>query len=137
MEQTARKKKKPRFNVPNLGFFGSVKPRWRKPRGTHNKKRMKAKWAGASPRVGYRNQPAARGLHPSGHREALVANPAELEALKGQKVVVRIASAVGKKKRKAMAEIAKAMKLVIVNMKTNGKAGPAEKSPEAKAAGRT
>ena len=49
------KKNKPKFNVPNLGFFKSVKARWRKPRGTHNKKRMKFQWAGALPKIGYKN----------------------------------------------------------------------------------
>ena len=109
------KKSKPTFNVLNYGFFGAVKSRWRKPRGTHNKKRMKFKWAGAHPRIGYKNHDSVRGLHPSGMKEVLVHNLNELEGLKD--VVLRVAGAVGAKKRALIAEKAKAMKLMIVNMR--------------------
>lgn len=124
--RTARrkaKKVKPAFNVLNLGFFKSVKSRWRKPRGTHNKKRMKFEWAGALPHIGYRNPPELRGVHPSGKREVLVHNVAQLEGLSD--VVLRIASAVGAKKRKLMVEKAKAMNLVILNARQDGWAGRA------------
>jgi large subunit ribosomal protein L32e len=114
------KKKKPKFNVPNLGFFKSVKSRWRKPRGTHNKKRMKFKFMGALPKVGYRNEAGSRGMHSSGMKEVLVNNAHELEGLKN--VVVRVASGVGARKRKVIAEKAKTMKLRIVNMRMNGDA---------------
>jgi large subunit ribosomal protein L32e len=117
----AGRKKKPKFNVPNLGFFKSVKSRWRKPRGTHNKKRMKAKFTGAMPRIGYRTPEKARSVHPTGKKEVLVRNMAELEVLKDQKVLVRLAGALGERKRKLMAEKAKAMALPIVNMQNNGK----------------
>ncbi len=109
-----QKKNKPKFNVPNLGFFGSVKARWRKPRGTHNKKRMKFKFMGASPRIGYRNPVQMRGVHPSGLKEVLVNNLKDLEGLKD--VVLRVASGVGGKKRAQIAEKAKALRLRIVNM---------------------
>lgn len=112
------KKKKPKFNVPNLGFFKSVKARWRKPRGTHNKKRMKAKFMGALPKVGYRNHAGSRGMHSSGMKEVLVNNDRELEGLKD--VVVRVASGVGAKKRKVIAEKAKSMKLRVVNLPMDG-----------------
>jgi large subunit ribosomal protein L32e len=120
------KKNKPRFNVPNLGFFRSVKARWRKPRGTHNKKRMKFKFMGASPKIGYRNPESMRDLHPSGMREAYVSNPKDLEGLKD--VVLRIASSVGGKKRKLIEEKAKALHLRIVNLA----GGEGNKAKEAK-----
>lgn len=110
-----KKKKKPKFNVLNLGFHKRVKARWRKPRGTHNKKRMKKKWAGALPNIGYRNPKAIRDLHPNGHREVRVHNVAELEGLKD--VLVRIAAAVGARKREEIEKKAKAMKLKIANVK--------------------
>ncbi len=108
-----QKKNKPKFNVLNLGFFKSVKARWRRPRGTHNKKRMKFKWTGAMPRIGYRNPLELRGLHSSGMKEVLVNNLKEVEGLKD--VVVRIAAAVGAKKRKVIEEKAKALHLRVVN----------------------
>jgi large subunit ribosomal protein L32e len=107
------KKNKPKFNVLNLGFFKSVKARWRKPRGTHNRKRMKQKWTGASPHIGYRNPIALRGMHPGGLREVLVHNIAELEVLKN--VVVRIATGVGAKKKTVLEAKAKAMNLRVLN----------------------
>jgi large subunit ribosomal protein L32e len=136
----ATKKNKPKFNVPNLGFFRSVKARWRKPRGTHNKKRMKQKWAGASPHIGYRNPLELRGMHPAGLREVLVHNLAELEGLKN--VVVRIASGVGARTKKLMEEKARALSIRILNpeAKTASKhvpksgPGPAAAKPAARPA---
>ncbi len=125
------KKNKPKFNVPNLGFFRSVKARWRKPRGTHNKKRMKMKWTGASPHIGYRNPPELRGMHPAGLREVLVHNVPSLEGLKD--VVVRIASGVGARKKKLIEERAKALSLRILNSeaKTASKHVPKAAKPVA------
>ena len=123
-----RKKKKPKFNVSNLGFSKRVKKRWRKPRGTHSKKRMRFKWAGASPRVGYKNKPSGRGLHASGKKEVRVNNPSELQGLK--EVLVRIAAGVGARKRKLIAEKAKAMKLRIVNMPDGTSKRFAAKAPK-------
>ncbi len=113
-----QKKKKPKFNVPNLGFFASVKPRWRKPRGSHNKKRMGFQWTGASPKVGYKNPEAIRGLHSSGKREVLVNNTKDLEGLKD--VLVRVAGGVGARKRKLIAEKAKALNLRLLNVPDGG-----------------
>ncbi len=128
------KKDKPKFNVLNLGFRKRVKPRWRKPRGTHNKKRMGFAWTGASPSIGYRNPEALRGTRPDGSREVLVHNVAELEGLKG--VAVRVASAVGTKKRELIEKKAKSMKLKIVNERRKKekarKAKPKEKAGKAK-----
>jgi large subunit ribosomal protein L32e len=106
------KKKKPKFNVLNLGFFKSVKSRWRKPRGTHNKKRMKFKWAGALPKVGYKNAGEIRGMR-AGMAEVLVNNQTELDGLKN--VLVRIGSTVGAKKRKVLIDKAKSLGLKVVN----------------------
>ncbi|MBI5223111.1 50S ribosomal protein L32e [Candidatus Micrarchaeota archaeon] len=107
------KKKKPTFNVPNLGFFKSVKARWRKPRGTHNKKRMKFKWAGALPKIGYRNSVEIRGVHPCGKREVLVSHLSQMNGLKD--VAIRISSGVGAKKRLAIVDKATSLKLPILN----------------------
>ncbi len=107
------KKKKPKFNVPNLGFMGSVKARWRKPRGTANKKRMKYRFMGKLPKIGYRNAVAIRGMHPKNKAEVLVNTPKDLVGLKD--VVVRIAATVGGKKRKVIEDQAVGMKLAIAN----------------------
>jgi len=112
---TKSKRKKPAFKQLNHGHKKRVKSSWRKPRGTHNKKRMKQKWTGASPRVGYGNDARVRGLHPRGKGEALVTHLAQLEALKGADVVVRLSSTLGARKRKLISEKAAAMKLPLLN----------------------
>jgi len=127
-----KKKKKPKFNVLNLGFFKSVKPRWRKPRGTHNKKRIGFAWTGASPNIGYGTPASLKGLHPQGLPEVLVNNVAELDGLTG--VLVRIASKVGAKKRQSIEEKAASLKLKVLNSKVkirNPKNKPKVKKPEA------
>ncbi|MBD3209846.1 50S ribosomal protein L32e [Candidatus Micrarchaeota archaeon] len=119
------KKEKPKFNVLNLGFKIRVKDRWRKPRGTHNKKRLKMEWTGGRPSIGYKNAAQIRGLHPDGNPEVLVHNAAELEGLSD--VTVRIASPVGARKRKLIEEKAKSMKLRVTNSREKKKYEPRKK----------
>jgi large subunit ribosomal protein L32e len=124
-----KKKSKPKFNVPNLGFMTGIKSRWRKPRGTGNKKRRKCRWAGKSPRVGYKNAPEVRGLHPLGMPEILVYNPGQVKSAAGR--VVRIAAQVAVRKALEIEKAARAAGLVVVNPR---KAAPKErKEPKAEA----
>lgn len=113
------KKKKGKFNVLNSrGKKGKkrVKDRWRKPKGIDNKKRIRKKWAGKSPNIGYKNDAKLRGLHPSGKKEIRIYKPEDLDNLKDHKdIVVRIASCVGKRKRMAILEKAKDMDIRILN----------------------
>ncbi|MFH1393879.1 MAG: eL32 family ribosomal protein [Candidatus Micrarchaeota archaeon] len=127
------KKKKPTFNVMNLGFKKRVKSRWRKPRGTHNKKRMRKEFCGASPCIGYRNPVSMRGLGKGGLPEMLVCNAAEFEGAKD--VVLRISSKVGKRKRVEIQKKAEAMGLRVLNVRkdTAENAKPAAKPAEKKA----
>ncbi len=145
-----KKKNKPNFNVPNLGFMTGIKSRWRKPRGTGNKKRRKCRWAGKSPRIGYKNAPAVRGLHPLGMPEILIYTPSQLKAVKGH--VVRIAAQVAARKALEIEKAAKSAGLVVVNprkvvpkekkeakkeaknVEAKPEAKPAEKKSEAKKA---
>jgi len=113
-----KKKKVPYFHVPNAGGKKGkvrVKPRWRKPRGAGNKKRMRWKSCGPSPRVGYKNPAEVRGLHPCGMRELLVKNEKELDGVDKKTTAIRIASAVGKKKRIAIEAKARELGLKILN----------------------
>lgn len=126
------KKNKPKFNVMNLGFMTGIKPRWRRPRGTNNSKRMRFEWAGKSPRIGYKNAPSARGLHPLGLPEILVSNISQLHAAAGH--VVRIASQVGTRKAIEIEKAAAAAKLMVVNPRKvppkEGKAKIAKPEPK-------
>lgn len=111
------KKKKPKFNVLNAWFMPSVKSRWRKPRGGANKKRKRFAWAGASPRVGYKNPVAIRGLHPQGIPELLVYTPSQLEGVKD--TLIRIAGSTGRKKRELIQAKAKELGLQVLNLKVS------------------
>lgn len=115
------KKKKPKFNVLNYGFMKSVKASWRKPRGVDNKKRIRRAWAGASPRVGYRNPAAIRHLHPSGKHEILIHNLNELQYASGK--LVRLASQLGARKRAAIEAKAKEMGLEMINARRSHEPG--------------
>lgn len=114
-EKKPKKKNKPNFNVLNFGTKKRIKSRWRKPRGTHNKKRMKFEWAGASPSIGYRNPSDIRGLHPAGMPEILISNINQLEGAKD--VLIRISGKVGARKRKVIQEKADKLGLRVLNKK--------------------
>jgi len=121
-KKRVKKKKKPSFNPLNLGHKKKVKPRWRKPRGTANKKRRRFEFAGALPNIGYRNTKTVRGLRKDGTLEVLVRNLKDLEGLNEKKnVVVKIAGSVGKKKRLTINAQAKEKGLRVLNFKEEKK----------------
>jgi large subunit ribosomal protein L32e len=116
-----KKKKKPKFSPLNLGHKKKVKPRWRKPRGTANKKRRKYEFAGAMPNAGYRNRKETRGLRKDGKREILVRNLKDMEMLKEKKnVVAKLAAALGARKRSTIAKKAKEYGIEVLNYKEDG-----------------
>lgn len=88
---------------------------WRKPRGLHNKLRQQVAAKGKLVRPGYGSPKAVRGYHPCGLPEVLVNNVAELEKAKG--FAVRIAAAVGKKKRLEIEAKASEAGLKVLNAK--------------------
>jgi large subunit ribosomal protein L32e len=127
-----RKKTKPNFTVPNSKKIKRVPSRWRKPRGIDNKQRIRQASEGAVPRVGYKNRPEVRGAHPCGVMEVIVHNPGQLAGLSG--VVVRIAGAVGAKKREMIIAKAGELKLRVLNPGSKPKkAEEKEAKPAAKA----
>jgi len=112
-----KKRKHPQFLRPNYGRSSRsrIKIAWRRPRGIDNKKRLKIKYMGESPSIGYRQPKAIRYNHPKGLPEVLVQTPADLTGLKN--VVIRIAGSVGRLKRAAIEKLAASMKLHVVYIK--------------------
>ncbi len=117
------KLKKPKFR----GSFGSKRKRkiskkkwkkWRKPRGMDSDLRRKLKNEGKQPSIGYRKPRRVRRLHPSGYKEFLVKNLEDIKKImeREKNFVLRVASTVGKKKRKEIVDFAGEEKIKIVNI---------------------
>jgi large subunit ribosomal protein L32e len=95
--RTRQKSKKPEFNFHDSHKKKRLATSWRKPRGLHNKLRQQIAAKGKLVRPGFGSPKAVKAYHPCGLPEKLVNNVAELSGAEGY--AVRIASAVGKKKR--------------------------------------
>jgi len=89
--------------------------KWRRPRGMHSKLRRHEKSKGKMPSPSYGRKVEFRGLHPSGFKEVLVYNPNDLLRVNTQKEAVRIAHAVGKKKRNEILKKAEELKIKVLN----------------------
>jgi len=110
------KLKKPNFTRMNSWYLARIdEDVWRRPKGLDNKIRLERKGFPARVKVGYRKPKFVRGLHPSGKEEVLVFNEIDLSGLDPKKHIVRIASAVGKRKRQQILEAAKKMGLKVIN----------------------
>jgi large subunit ribosomal protein L32e len=113
-----QKSKKPDFNRHDSHKKKRLGTSWRKPRGIHNKLGAQVSAKGKLVRPGFGSPRAVKGFHPSGYREILVRNMADLEKAEG--LVVRISSTLGRKKRTVIEAKAVEMNLKILNPKTLG-----------------
>jgi large subunit ribosomal protein L32e len=113
--RTRQKSKKPEFNFHDSHKKKRLGTSWRKPRGLHNKLRQQVAAKGKLVRPGYGSPKAVRGYHPCGLPEILVNNVAELDKANG--FAVRIAAAVGKKKRLDIEAKASEIGLKVLNAK--------------------
>ncbi|RLI13960.1 50S ribosomal protein L32e, partial [Candidatus Bathyarchaeota archaeon] len=111
------KKKKPDFVRQESWRYKRLKENWRRPRGIDNKMRRKIKGWPVTVSVGYRGPKVARGLHPSGYKEVLVHNAEELKKINPKTEAVRIAHAVGKRKKARILVEARKRKIRVLNFK--------------------
>ena len=107
------KRKKPEFlrRDWNVKGFDS----WRKPRGLHNKLRLRLKGHGKVPRVGYGN-PADVRFTIEGKYPVLVNNEKDLLNIDKEKQLAIIASNVGKKKKLKLLEKANELGVKVLNV---------------------
>ncbi len=92
-----------------------VKSPWRRPKGINSKILEKRKGKLPMPTVGYGAPKEMRYLHPSGFKETIVNNLKDLGRINIEKEAVKIASAVGKKKRSEILKKAGEMKIRVLN----------------------
>jgi len=104
-----------RFKRDDSWDHPRLKTGWRKPRGIDNKQRLQRRSRHPWPRIGYGTERGLRNRHPGAKLpEALVANGRALDAL-SKGLAVRLAAGLGRAKRKALAEKAKAKGFKVLN----------------------
>jgi large subunit ribosomal protein L32e len=88
---------------------------WRRPTGSHSRRRKGVTSRGASAGVGHGSPSAARGLHPSGFEEVLVHRPEDLDGVDPDTQAVRIGGSVGGRKRERIEERALDEEIRVLN----------------------
>lgn len=117
----AMNRKRPRFIRMNYWYLKRLPDSWRNPsRSLDNKIRLQKKGYPAKVKVGYRGPSLVRGLHPSGFREVLVDSPRDLEEIDPSTQAIRIASAVGRRKRVEIIRRARELGIRILNAPVEG-----------------
>jgi len=97
--RAAKSAARPAFRRQEWFRYSKFHEEWRKPQGGQSKLRRHFGYRWNLPSIGYRGPREVRGLHPSGFQEVLIHNPRQLEGLDPAKQAVRIAGAVGARKR--------------------------------------
>ena len=127
--------KKPKFVRAESWKYDRFSLSWRRPRGLDNKIRRKILGWPPGPSMGYKGPKVARFLHPSGYREVIVFNVADLANVDVNTQAVRIAHRVGLRKRADIIAKAKEMNLKILNVKVSAQTEAAEEETEEEAEG--
>jgi len=114
-KRTQIKKKKPRFIRKDANKKKRLSKAWRRPRGLHNKQRLKRRGVPPSPSSGYRAPKEVRGLHKTGLVPVIVSNIKQLDSMKKDAGVV-LSSKIGDKKRHALLLEIKKRNLALLNL---------------------
>ncbi|MDY7081779.1 MAG: 50S ribosomal protein L32e, partial [Halobacteria archaeon] len=106
-EELLRKKKRqnnPSFKRQDHHKKKRVPTSWRRPLGSHSRRRKQVKGKGGRAGIGHGTPSEVRGLHPSGFEEVLVHRPDELDDVDPSTQAVRIGGSVGGRKRERIEE---------------------------------
>ena len=121
---------RPKFKRQQLHHKKKLKDTWRRPRGLQSKQRRLYAAKGRHPAPGYGAPKAIRGFQPSGMEEVLVHNVFGLEGINAETTAVRIAAAVGNKKREAIQVAAIELGIKVLNAKDTSRTAPEEEPVE-------
>jgi large subunit ribosomal protein L32e len=101
--RAAQKKKTPSFRRTEWFRYKRLsRSGWRAPHGMDNKQRRNYKYRGSLVRIGHGKVAAARFLHPSGFKEVMVQNLADLESIDPETEAARVGGTVGGRKRETI-----------------------------------
>ncbi len=106
------KSKKPDFKRQDSHKLVRLGAAWRAAKGRHNKYRTYRN--GAMPSPSYGSPAKVRGLHASGLKEVIVANPSDLDSIE-KGTAARIRSSVGIRKRVEIIKKAQTQKIKVLN----------------------
>lgn len=110
------KKKKPKFLRQDAHKL-HLPQNWRKPRGIHNKMRLRKKGHGAKPDSGYRSSKLARYLHHSNFKQVLITNIKDIEKIDPKKEAIILSKRLGLKKKMQIIEKCNQLNIKILNIK--------------------
>jgi large subunit ribosomal protein L32e len=109
------KNKTPEFRRQEWFRYKKLGTAWRRPRGIQSKARKHKGYRTNVVSIGYGAPAEARNLHPSGFKEVLVYNPADLETIDPKVQAARIGHSVGTRKRMAIEARADELGIRVLN----------------------
>ncbi|MCD4759432.1 hypothetical protein K8R33_00920 [archaeon] len=110
------KAKKPTF-LRSDSNRGKYKNKWRKPRGIHNKRRLKFAGHQKNPSQGFRSPKEVRGLHTSGLELITIKNIKDLHKIDIKTQIAELSSTLGLRNKLIILEECKSKKIPILNIK--------------------
>ena len=118
--RAAQKKKTPSFRRTEWFRYKRLsRSGWRAPHGMDNKQRRNYKYRGSLVRIGHGKVAEARFLHPSGFREIMVHNIADLETVDPETQAARVGRTVGGRKRENIHARADELGIRVLNRRRN------------------
>lgn len=109
------KRKKPKFRRTNSNVMKQFK-NWRKPRGMHNKRRLKRGGHQKNPSTGYSSPREVRGLTRGGFKPVLVCTFSDLNKIKKENIIV-LSGKIGLNKKLKLLDEIKKLGLNVSNVK--------------------
>lgn len=115
--RTLVKKRKPTYTRQQTNQFAKFAgDGWRKPKGYQSKMRLRRRGHKGMPEVGFGSPKEIRGMNKAGFREVIVNNIADLSKVDVKVEVAVIGRTVGGKKKVAILEEAKKLKVNFANV---------------------